>query len=167
MPRSQVDNCRGNEKRGDASGAALQQFRVFALDHVESADAAGHIDAGHLRDFRGDFQLGHAHGEVRGRQRQLDEPGDFLDLFFLGPVEGIEIADFPGDGAIEGGGVEVGDRADAALSRQEIFPDLIGADSQTADQSDTRYHNPAAHLMHTLLVILRRPANYFLPCLVM
>ena len=120
-----------------------------------------------FRDVRGDFQLRHAHGEIRGRQRKLDEPRDFLQFFFFGPVEGIEIADFPGDGAIECGGIEMRDRADAALSRQEIFPDLIGADSQTADQSDTRYYNPAAHLINSLLVILQRPVNYFLPCLVM
>ncbi len=53
----------------------------------------------------------------------------------------------------------------AALSRQEILPDLVGADPQTADQSDTRYHNPAAHLMHTLLVILQRPAELLLAVL--
>src|SRR5260370_23959431 len=32
---------------------------------------------------------------------KLDKPRDFLDLFFLGPVQRIEVADFPGDGAIK------------------------------------------------------------------
>ena len=90
--------------------------------------------------------------------------GDFLELFFLGPVERIKVADFPGDGAIEGGGIEMGDRADAALARQQILPDLIGADPQIAYKTYTRYHNPAAHLINSLLVVLQRPLNYFLPC---
>ena len=75
--------------------------------------------------------------------------------------------DFSGDGAIEGGGVKMSNRANAALSREKVFPDLVGADSQTADQSDTRYYNPAAHLINSLLVVLQRPLNYFLPCFVM
>ena len=145
----------------------MQQLRVLAFDHVESADSAGHIHAGRFGDFRRDFQLRHAHGEIRRCQGKLDKPRDFLEFFFLGPVERIEIADFPGDGAVETGGIKMGDRANAALSRQEIFPNLIGADSQTADQSDTRYYNPAAHLINSLLVVLQRPPNYFLPCLVM
>ncbi len=82
-------------------------------------------------------------------------------------MERIEIADFPGNRAIETGGIEMSNRADTALSRQEILPNLIGADSQTADQSDTRYYNPAAHLINSLLVVLQRPLNYFLPCFVM
>src|SRR5256885_2288843 len=41
----QVDNGRGNEKWGDASGAFFEQVFVFPLDHLESADAAADIDA--------------------------------------------------------------------------------------------------------------------------
>jgi len=41
--------------------------------------------------------------------------------------------DFPGNGAIEAGSIEMSNRADAALSRQKILPNLIGADSQTTD----------------------------------
>ena len=137
---------------------------MLAFNHVESADSAGHIHAGQLRNFHCDFQFRHAHGEIRGSQSKLDEPGDFLELFFLGPVERIKVADFPGDGAIEGGGIEMGDRADAALARQQILPDLIGADPQIAYKTYTRYHNPAAHLINSLLVVLQRPQNYFLPC---
>ena len=51
---------------------------------------------------------------------------------------------FAGDAAIEAGGVKLRDRADAALPGQQILPDFFGADAQRADQSDTRYHNPAA-----------------------
>jgi hypothetical protein len=63
----------------------------------------------------------------------LDESGDFLQFFFLGPVERFKVADFPGNRAIKTGGIEIGNRTDAALSRQKILPDLIGADSQIAD----------------------------------
>src|SRR5271165_3504226 len=104
---------------------------MFALDDIESADSAGHVHARRFGNIRRDAQAGHAHGEIGGRQRKLDEAADFLQLFFLAPVKRIEIVNFSGNGAIEGGGVKMSNRADSALSREKVLPDFVGADSQT------------------------------------
>jgi hypothetical protein len=48
-------------------------------------------------------------------------------------MQRIEVADFSGNGAIESRGVKMRDRANAAHSGQEIFPDIIGAYPQTTD----------------------------------
>ena len=64
---------------------------------------------------------------------------------FLGiQTSGSKLAHFGGDAAVESGGVEMGDGADAALAGQKLLPNQLGADSQRADQTDTRYHDPAA-----------------------
>ena len=51
----QIDDGRGNEKRGDASRAAFEQLGVLALDDVESADARGDVDARGFGDRRSRF----------------------------------------------------------------------------------------------------------------
>jgi hypothetical protein len=48
-------------------------------------------------------------------------------------VQRFEVADFPGNRAIESGGIEMGDGPNAALPRQEVLPDFLGADSQPTD----------------------------------
>ena len=48
----QIDDGRGNEKRGDAARAAFEQLDVLALDDVEPADAGGDVDAGGVGDGR-------------------------------------------------------------------------------------------------------------------
>ena len=116
-----------------------------------------------FRDFRRDFQLRHAHGEIRGRQGELDEPAHFLQFFFLGPVERIEIADFPGDAC---------NRSAVAskwvMERTPLFParrffqtsSVPIPRPQTSPTPVTTTRRLT--LINSLLVILRRPANYFL-----
>jgi len=84
---SQIDNRRGNKKNGEMrSGPPLRSFLVFALDNVESADAARNVNPGRFTFFRGNLQVGHAHGEVGGRQGQLNKPAHFSSVLFSPPT---------------------------------------------------------------------------------
>ncbi len=133
MSGSQIYDRGGDEKSRYAAWTTLQQLGVLALDDVESPNAAGHVDAGHFRNIRSNLQIRHAHGEVGRRQRDLNESPHFFEFFFLDPVERFEVADFAGNCAIKCRGIKVSDGANAALPRQEVLPDFLGADPQTAD----------------------------------
>src|SRR5208337_606170 len=135
---SQVDDGRGNEKRRDAAGAALDPFGVLALDDVEAANAGGDIDTGGVRDVGRDFQPGHAHREIRAGHGELNEAAHLFQLFFGDPDEWIEAVDLGGDAAIECGAIEMSDRADAALPGEQLWPNLVGANAQRTDQTYTR-----------------------------
>src|SRR5271170_6853831 len=137
----EIDDSGGNEERRDFAGPAREIFGMLALDDVESADAGADVHARGIRDFRSDFQAGHFHGEIGGGQSELDEAPGLLQLFFLEPVERIEIADFSGDAAVEGRGVKMSDGANAALARQQIAPDFFGANAAAANQPNARNHN--------------------------
>jgi hypothetical protein len=112
----EVDDGGGNEEGGDLARAAFEERGMFALDHVESADAGADVDADHLGVFGSDFQLGHLERFVGGGDGEVDEAAHLLHFFFLDELEGIEVADLGGDLAGEGGGVEGGDATDAALA---------------------------------------------------
>jgi hypothetical protein len=141
---SKINDGGRNEKRRDAAGAALEKLAMLALDDVESADSGSDVDAGSVGGFRDDFEMGHAHGEIGAGHGQLNEPAHFFQLFFGDPEERIEIADLGSDAAIKGGGVKMGDRPDAALAGENFLPDLVGADAQGTDQSDTGDHDTTA-----------------------
>jgi hypothetical protein len=113
-------------------------------DDVESADARRDVDAGGVRGLRYDFQPGHAHAEIGGGDRQLNEPGHLLEFFFFDPVQGIEIFHFTGDAAVKRADVEMGNGADTAFAGLEAGPDLFGADTASADQPNTGHYNSAA-----------------------
>src|SRR4029077_14564620 len=88
-----------------------------------------------------------------------DEPAHLLQLFFLDPLERIEIAHFSGKSAIERAGVKRRDRADPALARLQVAPDLVGPDARPADQPNTRHDNSAVQ-RKALLFGMGRPASY-------
>ena len=52
--------------------------------------------------------------ELRGGEGEVDEEVALLDLFLVGVVERVEALDLAGDARRVVGGVEAGDRADAA-----------------------------------------------------
>ena len=133
----QIDDGRGNEKRGDAAGAFFEQDLVFALDHFESADSAADIDAGEFCILGGYFQAGALHGEIRRRDGELDEAPHFLDFFFFDVVGRIETLDLAGDAAAEFGGIEGGNGADAALPTLDGLPDRLSTDSDRSQHSDS------------------------------
>src|ERR1700721_1032963 len=116
---------------------------MLSLDNVEPADAGTDINARGIGNVRRDFERGHLDAESRCCHSQLNEPAGFLQLFFLDPIQRIEIADFSGDAAIKSGGVKMSDGADAALSGQQIAPDLFGPNATTADQPNACNDNSA------------------------
>ena len=110
---------------------------MFALDHVESADAGADMNSDHLGIFRRDFQLRHLHRFFGRGDGEVNEAAHLLHFFFLDELEGIEVADFGGDLAGKGGGVESGDAIDAALAREQRLPDCVGGIAHRADQADS------------------------------
>ena len=85
----------------------------------------------------------HLHGFIRRGDREVDEAAHFLDFFFLDEIERIEVADFAGDLAGEGGGIEGGDAADAALARRQSLPDFGGGVADGAEQADAGDDDPS------------------------
>ena len=122
-------------------GPPCKKFRVLALDDVESADAAGDIHAGIVRNFRGDFQAGHFHREIRGGNGELDEPAHLLEFFFSIQSRDRNPRTSPAMRQSNSVASKCGDRSDAAASGQQVFPGLFGADSASADQPDARNDN--------------------------
>ncbi len=135
---------------------------MFALDDVESADAGADVNAGGICNVRSDFERRHLHREIRSGQRELNEAAGFLQLFFLEPIQRIEIANFSGDAAIKSGGVKMSDGADTAFACQQIAPDLVGPNAATADQPNACNDNSAAQ-KKLLLYEWGLPADYLLP----
>jgi len=66
----------------------------------------------------------------------VNEASHLLHFFFLDELERIEVADFGGDLAGEGGGVEMGDAVDAALAGEQGLPDDVGGIADGADEAD-------------------------------
>jgi hypothetical protein len=93
----EVDDRGEDEERRDAVRTALEQYPMFPLDHLESADAAadddpdtGRVGGGHLQPA-----LLHRHG--RGGDGELDEAGALLDVFLVEPLERVEGRDLAGE----------------------------------------------------------------------
>src|SRR5580704_10482200 len=116
---------------------------MLAFDHIESTDTGADVNTGGVGDLRRDFEAGHLYGEIGSGHGQLNEAASFLEFFFFNPIQRIEIADFSGDAAIKSGGVKMSDGADAALSGQQIAPDLFGPNATTADQPNACNDNSA------------------------
>src|SRR5258706_1547249 len=85
------------------------------------------------------------HRGIRSGQGQLDEAAHFFQFFFLNPLERIEVFYFAGNSAVERGSIELGDWPNAADTGYEVFPTLVRANTQRADQPNSRHHYPASH----------------------
>ena len=118
VPGGEVDDGGGNKKRRDLARSAFEERRVFALDHVESADARADMHADVFGVFGGDLELRHLHCFIGSRDGEVDEAAHLLHFFFLDETEGVEVADLGGNLAGECGSVEPGDTVDAALARE-------------------------------------------------
>jgi hypothetical protein len=97
LARRQVDDGRGNEERGDAPRAALQQLLVLGFNRLEPANAGRNEDADVIGNLGRDLQAGVVHGELRRRERVLDEDVHFLDVFLVDELQGIEALHLAGD----------------------------------------------------------------------
>ena len=100
-PEARLTIAAGMKNGEMRPGPPCSSLECFAFDDVESADAAGYVDAGHFRDVRSNLQIRHAHGEVGRRQGDLNESPHFLEFFFGDPVQRIKVANFAGNRAIK------------------------------------------------------------------
>ncbi len=126
-PSREVDDGREDEERRDAVGPALEQDPVLPLDHLEPADAAADHDADPIGVRRGHLEPAGVHRDGRGRQRELDEAGAFLDFLLLHPGQRIEVLHFAGKAGGMAEGVEQGDGRDARLPGERVLPGDVGA----------------------------------------
>jgi hypothetical protein len=143
---SKINDSARNEEGGDLPRAALQQLRVLTLDDVKSADSRTDIDTDLIQVRLLGRPVRHFYGEIGAGQRDLNVPAHLLELFFLNPVERIEILDLARDRAIETRGVKMCDGAHAALPGPEVFPAFLRADAQRADKPNTCNDNPTCQL---------------------
>src|SRR4051794_28543218 len=110
---------------------------MLALDHLEAADTAAHINPDLFGDIRCHLEARAGKGEVRRGNRELDEAPHLLNLFFLDVVAGLEALHLARDAAGETRGVKLGDTPNAATGGENGFPGGFGANRQ-------RRHKPYA-----------------------
>ena len=96
-PAARLMMADGNEERRDLARAARRAAPVLALDGGEPADAGRdeHADARRVSGVI--VQPRVVHGELRRRNRELDEDVHLLDVFLLDERERIEALDLAGD----------------------------------------------------------------------
>jgi hypothetical protein len=63
----------------------------------------------------------------------VNEAAHLFYFFFLDELERIEIANFSGDLAGEGGGIEGGDAADSTFAGEQGLPDGFGSVADGAE----------------------------------
>src|SRR5262249_26709714 len=153
LTRSQIHDGSGNEKRGDTAGAAVDQRRVLALDDVKSADAGANVDAHALGVFRRDLQARHFHRFIGCGQGKVDETAHLLDFFFVYEIQRVKILDLSSNLAGEIRRVKTGDFGYAALSRDNVFPNLGAVVAHAADQTQTSNNNPSSQLLPAFRVL--------------
>ena len=141
----QVHDRRENEERRDALGALLEQHAMFALDHLEAADAAADDDA-HARGVVGPHdQAAGREGDVGGRDGELDEAPALLDVLAVDPPQRVEPFHLAGKSRGVAGGVKQRDRRDPGSSGEDALPRLVGADAERRDQPNAGHdHAPKA-----------------------
>ena len=126
-PRRHVEDHHRDEEWGDPAGAAVEQCLVLFLHRAKPADAGADEGADAVAVGRGQIQPGVVDRLPAGHHGELGEPVGAPNLLGRGEGRGgVEVLHFAGDGAGVALGVVCGDRADAALAGEEIFPE--GAD---------------------------------------
>src|SRR5271163_2927843 len=164
---SEIHDGRRNEKGRNFPRPTLDQLPVFAFDDVESADAGRNVDAGFIQVGVFRFPTRGFHREIRRCESHLNEAAHFCQFLFLNPPERIEILDFAGDRAVKAGGIKLRDRANAALSGEEVLPRFLRADAQGTDQSNTRNDYAASQLSNAPCCGDKFVAYFPLACLSM
>ena len=98
----------------------MHQGRVFPLDHVEPADAGADVHARAVGEVRSDLELGLLHGELGGRQGELNEQAHLLYFLLLNVQEGVEALDLRRDGRRKARRIKMGDGRNAAPAGQQV-----------------------------------------------
>ena len=118
VPSRQIDDCRGNEEGRYLARAAFHQRGMLALDDVETSDARADMDPNPFVILWSDFEAGHLHGFVRGRDSQMDETSHLFQFFFLDELQRVEVLDLGRDLASKIAGIELGDACNPAVARK-------------------------------------------------
>ena len=121
----QIDNHRGDKKRGNTVGPALQQDLMFTFNDFKRANAAANVDTnlfGGLFICVWQFQFRAFNGKSAGRDGELYEAPHLLYFFFLDVKQRVEILHFAGDTAGKSRGIELRNRADSILALQNCRP---------------------------------------------
>src|SRR5579884_2694612 len=136
------DRCR-DEKRRDAVRALFEQDAMFALDHLESANAAADVHADAVAPFALDGKPGIGHGELGSSHRELYEARGLADLLLLHVPLGVEVLDLAGEARGKAGRVEQLDVGNAAASLADGAPGFFRANANGAEQTDAGNDNSA------------------------
>ena len=91
----------------------------------------------------GDLQSRLPHRLFGRAHRVLDKKVHLADVFFLNPVERVEITNFAGDFRREIGGIEAGDRPDPGSRGHQRFPVFFDPGPERRDQPQSGYHHAA------------------------
>ena len=121
----------GMKKGLTRSGPRSSRTLVFALDDLESADAAADVHADAFGNFRRYLQPRRTHGELARRDGELDEAAHLLDFFLLDKTQGIEAVDFGCDPCGKLRRVELSDGPDTAARGENTFPSVLGGQAQS------------------------------------
>jgi hypothetical protein len=117
---------------------------VFALDGLEPADARCDIDADAIGQLAGHLEPRVVDGELRGRQRVLDEDVHLLDVFLVDELQRIEGLDLTGDARRVLRRVEPGNRSNPAPACAECIPVRLCSDGERGHKSNARHHHSPA-----------------------
>ena len=99
---------------------------MFALNDVESTDAAADVDADPFSERWIDLKARTLCREISGGDREEDEAAHLLQILLVDVIERIEVLYFTGDTATELVGVEKRDRSDAVAIFEQGLPRSIG-----------------------------------------
>jgi len=142
LARGLVDDRLDQEERRNPVGPLFHQDAVRILERSDPPDARSDADARLLPFEFGGRQARILDGELGGGDGVLDEEVHLPSLFFFDEGAGIEILDLAGEPGGEAGGVEPGDRPDAAGAAQQALPGRTGSDAERGDQADAGDHDP-------------------------
>ncbi|MPN15981.1 hypothetical protein SDC9_163317 [bioreactor metagenome] len=141
-----VDDGAGNEKRRNLARTAAKIVVVGIFDHRQTADAGPDIDTNALCIGIIDLDSRITDRLNAGRHAVMDE--DIHSARFLGRQisRNVEILHLASNARSECAGIETGDRGDAALTGNQVFPSFGNSiadrrdESQTGDDDSTTRH---------------------------
>ncbi len=120
---------------------------MLVLELVEAADAAAEDDAAAVRVFLGEIQTAVGDGLDRGHQGELAESIQMAGDLGLQRRHRVELLHLPAKVDLERGGVELLDRRDAALAREQGLPVARDVRRQRVDRPQTGDDDAPRHFL--------------------
>src|SRR5262249_31068980 len=123
VTRGGVGDHLGDDERADLARAALQEAGVLLLPLVEAADAAAQDGAAAVRVLLREVQAAVLDGGDGRHQGELGEAVEVAGGLAVEDGGGVEVLDLAAELDLEGGGVELLDRRDAAAAGTQPLPE--------------------------------------------